>query len=200
MALEQLHAFFIDQHTGMTPRLTFPEGKATDLVDLYDLPRLLDAVALMQDKMPAGAVHAMRVWFREYLSRITDIRSHYHPSNPHMAGGPYDVLRMSLATCLGQSDVVREQADDVRSRLEQAIKADGETPLPTGLQMDALAIAADLALRVGVDLWTHATPVGGGSLIKAVEALVTDANSNDRAPDLFDRTLKLAVRYAAKVA
>uniref|UniRef100_A0A7S1NTG0 Alginate lyase domain-containing protein n=1 Tax=Eutreptiella gymnastica TaxID=73025 RepID=A0A7S1NTG0_9EUGL len=139
----------------------------------------------------------MKGWFTSFLSKVDEIKSHYHPELTGLAGGAYDVLRMSLATFLGKSDIVKEQAATVQWRLEQAIKADGQTQLPVTLQMDTLAVSAELASRVGVDLWGYKTQ-SGGRLIDAVQALVTDANNKGQAPNVFDRTIKLAQRYAAK--
>ena len=196
-AAEQLRVFFADPKTSMNPRLTFPDNKATDLVDLYDMPRLLDGIALIQDKMPAPVLRAVKGWFNTFLSKVDGIKSHYHPELAGLTGAPYDVLRMSIATWLGKSDIVKEQAAAVQWRVEQAIKADGQTQLPVTLQMDGLAVSAELALRVGINLWGHKTQ-SGGTLIDAVQALVTDANSKGQAPNLYDRTIKLAQRYAAR--
>jgi hypothetical protein len=196
-AVEQLRVFFADPKTSMNPRLTFPNNTATDLVDMYDMPRVMDAIALIQDKMPAPAVRSLKGWFTSFLSKVDEIKSHYHPELTGLAGGAYDVLRMSIATFLGKSDIVREQAATVQLRLEQSIKADGQTQLPVTLQMDTLAVSSELASRAGVDLWGYKTQ-SGGRLIDGVQALVTDANNKGQAPNVFDRTIKLAQRYAAK--
>ena len=198
-AMEQLRVFFTSHKTGMRPRLTFPDNQPVDMVDLYEMPRLLDAIALMQDKIPAHEVWAVRKWFTRFLHHVDAIDSHYKPAKTGLAGVAYDVLRMSIATFLGSTATVQRQAQAVRGRLEQAIVADGATKLPVGLQMDALTVAAELAGRVGVDLWGHKTENGGGhALITAVQALITDANAKGHAPSLYDRTIKLAQRYAAR--
>ena len=195
--VEQLRVFFADPETGMNPRLTFPDNKATDLVDLYDMPRVLDAIALIQDHMPDPAVRALKGWFTTFLSKVDGIQFHYYPEHAGLTGAPYDVLRMSIATWLGKPNIVREQAAALQGRLERAIKAEGESQLPVALQMDALAVSAELALRAGIDLWGHKTQ-SGRTLLDAVQALVTDANDKGQAPDLYDRTIKLAQRYASK--
>jgi Alginate lyase len=186
-----LRTWFLDPATRMNPNLNFAQavpgvnaGRGTGLIDVRELPRLLDAITLLSSS-PAMSVEdkeGLRRWFAEYLKWLqTSKNGQAEAGAKNNHGSWYDQQLVGIALFLGDKDVARQVAQTAETkRIALQIKANGSEPLEQArtksfsysvFNLDALMRLAQEAQKVNVDLWTYRAP-DGGSIRGALDYLL----------------------------
>lgn len=190
-----VRAWFLDPATRMHPHLRFAqsipgvsEGRGIGIIDSRDLPRVLDAVALLR---PSGAWTGaddagMTAWVRTFLDwLVTSENGKDEADEPNNHGVWYDAQVAPLALWVGDTARVRRIVTvDTPRRMEAQVAASGELPHETArtrplhyslFTIEPLQRLAEVARHVGVDLWRHRTP-SGGTLLAAMRFLAPHAD------------------------
>lgn len=175
-----VRAWFIDPATRMNPNLRFAqaipgvtEGRGIGILDLRHMPRLLDALRLIESSAAwtRGDASAFESWCRSYLTWLRESsngRDERAERNNH--GTLYDVQAASLALFLGDSAFARELiGKSAIERISAQIAADGSQPLELErtrpihyslFNLDAFTELAEMGRHVGVDLWRYRSEKG----------------------------------------
>ena len=188
-ATERVRVWFLNPATRMNPNLEFgqaimgrTDGRGAGLVTMRGL---IPLVASLQDLKKRKTLseaddRAMRAWVRDYLQWLESSKigkEEMKAKNNH--GSWYASQAMALELYLGEKAKAKKRAEDLKGRIGWQIEPDGRQPLETERQdgfsysvfnLEALATAARLAKRLGVDLWKYKT-VDGRSLRTAFEYL-----------------------------
>jgi len=194
-----LRVWFIDSATRMNPNLNYAqavpgiaEGRGIGIIDTRDIPRLVDAIRLLNN---ASAIRpadyaAIVSWCRSYLAWLRDSKNgkeEHDAANNH--GVWYDAQAVALALFTGDTSLAKTiLTTDTRRRIESQISADGSQPGElertrpmhySVFTLDAYTQLAEMARRVGVELWDYQAP-SGGSLRKALLFIAPYADSSLR--------------------
>jgi hypothetical protein len=189
--------WFLNPATRMNPNLKYAQavpgvntGRGTGLIDVREMPRLLDAIALLSGSraMTALEKEGLRKWFTDYLKWLTTSKNgqdEAEAKNNH--GSWYDQQLVGIALFLGDKDLTRQTAEAAKTkRIAAQIEKDGSEPLELArtksfsysvFNLDALMRLAEEADRVDVDLWNYRAP-DGGSIRAALDYLVPFAVKN----------------------
>ena len=186
-----LRTWFLDESTGMRPHLTFAgvvpgrcEGDHRGISEGIPLTWMIDAVGLLAEagSWTSADDGEFKRWFEEYLSwlRVSDhgrsqaVERDYH-------GTWYDVQVAAAALFLGDDDLCRRvTAETAPRRLTEQIDATGRqihedakehNVRHSATNLGGLFELADLADRVGVDLWSYESS-SGASIRKAFYWLI----------------------------
>jgi hypothetical protein len=185
-----LRKWFLDPKTRMNPNLDHAQaisggvtGRAAGLIEFRDMPQLVDALGLL-DTSPAWTAadrKAIGAWLEQYYRWLTTSRigkGEEKATNNH--GTWYDVQVMALALHLGRKDDARRLAEAFGPRrIAAQVQPDGSQPRELGranswgysvFNVAAMMSMAELAERVGVDLWKYRS-ADGRSLRKALDYL-----------------------------
>ena len=186
---DQLRAWFLDPATRMNPHLRFaqlvrgnPNERGSGIIDTRWFIEAVDAAELLEGA--PGWTHqdqqALRAWMAQYLAwlRTSPNGKHEHAAkNNH--GSWYAAQTATYAMFTGDTALVRQIATDTKSRIGAQITPDGQQPIElertrsmhySAFNAEALGRVAEIARRVGVDLWHYEAP-SGGSLRKASDHL-----------------------------
>jgi hypothetical protein len=208
-----LRAWFLDSRTGMNPNLNHAQaipggvsGRPAGLIEFRDMPQLVDALGLLEAS-PAWTDtdrQAMRLWLRRYYDWLTTSaigKGEDKATNNH--GTWYDVQVMALALYLGKTtDASRVAERFGPRRIGAQVQPDGSQPRELGrvnswgysvFNLNAMMVMADLAKRVGVDLWTFRT-ADGRSIRAALDYLTVYLDGKRPWPHAHD------AHYPAKPA
>jgi len=190
-AARWLRAWFLDPASYMTPHLQHAQsvpglndGRQIGIIEGYSLISALGTASLLVDSTAwTDADHAdLRQWGAAFLDWL--ITSPFgvkerDASNNH--GTHYDVQVMRLALMLGRNDLARQIAETAKEkRIAAQIEPDGRQPRElertasfsySRMNLSGLMNLAQLADRVGVDLWHYETP-DGRSIRKALDFLL----------------------------
>lgn len=181
-ATRLLRVWFLDPATRMNPNLNFAQGvpgradgRAPGVLDSRHFLRVLDGVALLEslDAIDPSEVQGLRAWFSGFLDWLLTSelgRAERRAVNNH--GFWYAAQATRIALFVGRDDVARSLLEEVRDRrLPEGITGDGRQPeeLKRTLSLhyslfslSAIAVTARYGESLGIDLWTHETPSGGG--------------------------------------
>lgn len=186
-----LRTWFLDPQTRMNPHLRHAQfvpgvsqGAPHGTIDTNRFPDMLDAVLLLAGQpgwSDADAVE-LRQWFAQYVDWMSrDPAVQQFAQNQNNIATWLDVQIVAYALYVGSDrlagEVIRSRA---ASRVAAQIEPDGRQPaeLRRTLSLSysmynllALFCLAQLAERVGVDLWTYRTP-DGRSLRVALDFLL----------------------------
>ena len=184
-----LDTWFIDEATRMNPHLEFGqripgrvEGRGIGIVDTRVFTRLVDALVLLEDTLPADTTTTLQAWFGSYISWLVGTETGrdeaIHPNNHRSR---YDKQLQAMARFVGQDDLAAYAAALVPSRhLDQHITPDGRQPHELA-RTRALSYAAGnladlfdlarLAEHQGFVYWS-AAPRNGGTIQQALDWLV----------------------------
>ena len=190
-----LRTWFVDSATRMNPNLRFAqavlgvnEGRGIGIIDLRDVPALLDAIRLLENMhaLPVGDRNTIMAWCDAYLDWLrtsANGRDEKRAENNH--GTWYDAQVAALALFVGDSAVARATLDaSAKARIASQIRADGSQPLELArtrplhyslFNLDAFTQLAEMARHVNVDLW-HYAPDGSGGLLGALRSLAPYAD------------------------
>lgn len=192
---ELLTVWFIDPATRVNPNVDHGQavpgvndGRAAGLIEWDGISNVVTAAQLLKRDGIWDAAHqqAMDTWLRDYLRwlKTSDIgREEESLLNNH--GSWYDFQAIGLMLYLGDDRAARDQAELAKTRrIAQQIDREGRqtaelarTKSINYSAMNALALTldADLARRVGIDLFGYTSPKGAG-LPQAIGFLAPYAN------------------------
>lgn len=175
-AARLIRTWFIDPSTRMAPHLRFAqiarghdshERNGYGVLDFAGLPRLLDAVRLMEQggALAEGDRQAFRHWLRSYADWLQDSPQGRHASrtlNNH--GTFYDLQVASIAAFLGDVEALSAALRRARERLPHQFAPDGSQPRELArsrprhyshYNLVAWISLARVAESVGDDLWNY---------------------------------------------
>jgi hypothetical protein len=189
-AAKLLRVWFLDPATKMNPNLNYGQaipgrmdGRGIGIIDTAGLLEVTQALPWLEKssawtKADRGG---MKSWFEKYsewLQTSKNGKEEAEAKNNH--GTWYDVQLTALALFTGQIDLARQVVEQAKSkRIATQIALDGKMPEElartnslsyTTMNTRAFCNLADLARRVGVDLWNYQTPDGRG-IRKAIDFL-----------------------------
>ncbi|HLZ59507.1 MAG TPA: alginate lyase family protein [Ktedonosporobacter sp.] len=193
-ASELLRVWFFDEETYMKPNLNFAQmirglntGRATGLIDSRHFALVVDALGLLQlsPAWTAQDQQGMQSWFAEYLDWLLNSsfgKEESAMTNNH--GTWYDVQASSIALYVGQTDVARRiLQESATRRIQSHIQPDGSQPRElrrtrswhySVFNLEAYFALANIAERLGIDLWNY-QPDGGAGLQAAVDYILPAA-------------------------
>lgn len=189
-AAEQLHVWFVDDKTSMTPHLRYASyipGQSTGrgLVPLHELPDLLDAARILAATKvwTAKDEEGFRLWMSSYYTWITeDPQGQGDRLLRNNRGTWYEAQAAALELYLGNTSAVKNRLEQARlRRLSVQFEPDGSQPLElertkpwlySTYNLQAWMILADIGEQVGTDLWGYVTS-DKKSLRTAMEQLVS---------------------------
>jgi hypothetical protein len=194
-----LRTWFLNPATRMNPDLNFAQavpgvntGRGTGLIDVHEMPQLLDAITLLSDSqaMTSADKAGLRNWFTEYMKWLqTSKNGQDEAAAKNNHGSWYDQQLAGIALFLGDSDLARQVAQTAETkRIAAQIKPNGSEPLELArtksfsysvFNLDALLRLAQEAEHVDVDLWTYRAP-DGGSIRMALEYLLPFAEGKKK--------------------
>src|SRR5712671_1693929 len=190
-----LHVWFVNPATRMNPNLQYAQaipgvtdGRGIGIIDTRNTSQLLDAIQLLANSsaLTESDYKSIVAWSRSYLAWLLDSKNGKEEQaalNNH--GTWYDVQVVSLALFTGDTALARRiLVNETTPRIGVQIRADGSQPLElertrpihySAFNLDAYTQLAEMARRVGVDLWAYEAP-SGGSLRKALVFLAPYAD------------------------
>jgi unsaturated chondroitin disaccharide hydrolase len=193
---ELLRVFFLDSATRMNPNLQYAQaipgittGRGIGLVDTRILPQLVDAVSLLRGAPGWSEADnaAFTNWCREFLMWMRTSKNgndERKANNNH--GTWYDAQVVALALFTGDTTLARSVLlEDTERRIDEHFQPDGSQPRElartrplhyTLFNLDPYTQLAEMAPRVGVDLWRYQSP-NGGSIRKGLEWVAPYADS-----------------------
>ncbi len=181
-AAKLLRVFFLDPETKMNPNfngaqavLGKNQGRGTGLIEFRDLYALTDALRMLKAS-PAWTEDdqkGMREWmekYAEWLATNDEAQKERAAANNH--GTWFDVQEMAVLLYLGRDEDARKLAEEFKTkRIAPQIEPDGKQPDElkrttalhyTLFNLEGMSVMAQLARRVGVDLWSFQTEDGRG--------------------------------------
>ena len=186
-AMRHLRVWFLDSATRMNPNARFAQsipgvsaGRGVGIIDLRHMPRLLDAVRLLDHTgvLPATDRARLTSWFREYLEWLRTSENGIEEraaENNH--GTWYDAQAASLALFVGDTAFARELIGvSARRRIAAQIRPDGSQPHEMArtrplhyslFNLDPYTQLAELGRHLGIDLWRYRA-AGSGSILDAL--------------------------------
>lgn len=171
---ELLRAWFLDPERGMNPNLTYAQLirgrttiRGTGIIDGRRLGYALCSARLIEGSSSwTEADRAeLKAWagaFLYWLEHSVNGRKELAARNNH--GLWYDAIRIMTASAAGEEERVREIAErSLAPRFAQQVAPDGSLPEElartlslhyTAFALEAVAVARNVALAGGYDLWT----------------------------------------------
>jgi beta-glucosidase len=199
-AAQLVRVWFLDPPTRMNPHLKFgqgipgrDEGRAAGIVETRFLPEIIDGVMLLQRSSPWSAADdaAFTEWMREYLAWLLEsplgLEENRRGNNQETW---YDVQVAALAILTGQPEVARTNFEEAKADIREEFEPDGRQPRELArtrawdysvFNLTAFVDLAEIAKRVGVDLWNYTT-ADGRSLRKGIDFLIPFATGERRFP------------------
>jgi hypothetical protein len=186
-----LRTWFLDPATRMNPHLNYAQGipGLNDGRQIGIIEGTTIVGALENGQRLAGSANwttadqtALMKWTADFLDWY--LHSPFgikegNGANNH--GTHYDVQVMRMALLLGQTDLAQQVAETAKARrIAAQIEPDGRQPLELAratsfgystMNLRGLTTLAQLAERVGVDLWHYESP-DGRSIRKALDFLL----------------------------
>ena len=219
-----LRTWFLDPATRMNPNLNYAQairginnGRGIGLIEMRDLPRILDAIALLSGSasLTPSDRDGLHKWFSAYfdwLQNSANGRDEAAAKNNH--GSWYDQQLVGIALFLGDKDAARKVAEAAKGkRIAVEIKPDGSQPLELArtksfsysvFNLTALMRLAQEARLAGVDLWSYRAE-DGASLRGALDYLLPYAEGSKKwsyeslngveSDSLAEPLLRAAVNY-----
>lgn len=173
-AAELIRIWFLKPNTRMNPHFEYAqaipgrtEGRGTGIIDARSFFQIAEAVGFLKGSSSWSEKdqRLLQDWFSTYLDWMLDSskgRDEAAALNNH--GTWYDVTAAHLALCTGRVESAREILTGVpERRIAKQIKPDGSQPLElrrtrsyhySVMNLKGLYIAALLAERVGLDIWS----------------------------------------------
>ena len=188
-AAKLLRVWFLDTATRMNPNLNFGQaikgvntGRGAGIIDTRHYIRVIDAIGLMKDskQWTANDQIGMQKWFADFLEWMQTSDNGKHEMNTTNNHGVwYDAQLLSLALFVNDQQLAKKIVLNAVDRLDKQMDNDGRFPKEmertislhyTTFVMNAFFTIAQMADKVGIDLWNVTTPTGK-SLRKGFEAL-----------------------------
>ncbi len=190
-AAKILRVWFLDPATRMNPNLNFAQaipgknnGRGTGIIEGWNLVEAVDASGLLAGSSAWSNKDAdgMKVWAASYLDWLLTSENgldEARATNNH--GTYYDAQVVRLALIVGRTDLAKSVAGAAMTkRIAVQIKSDGSQPLElkrtssmgySRFNLEAWFALATMADQVGIDVWHHQSPDGGG-IRKALDFLL----------------------------
>jgi hypothetical protein len=192
-AAKLLRTWFLDPATRMNPNLNYgqaipgiTEGRGIGLIDLHNVPMLIDGIQLLKSTLPASDYKAIQDWYKQYLAwmRTSPVGlDEADELNNH--GTWYDVQQVSIALFTEQRELAKQILEEqTKKRIDSQLEVDGQQPKELArtlswnyslFNLRAFFELALLAENVHVDLW-HYESSGNKSLQKAFAWLLPYAS------------------------
>jgi hypothetical protein len=219
-----LRTWFLDPATRMNANLNYAQavlgvnnGRGIGLIEMRDLPRVLDAITLLSGSSsftPADA-DGLHKWFATYLDWLQNSpngRDEAAAKNNH--GSWYDQQLVGIALFLSDKELAHKVAEAAKTkRIALQIRPDGSQPLELArtksfsysvFNLTALMRLAQEARAAGVDLWSYRAE-DGASIRAALDYLLPYAEGSKKwtyetlngiEPDsLTEPSLRAALNY-----
>lgn len=188
---EWLRAWFLAPATRMNPHLEYAQvrlghngnrGNAAGMLDARDFASVIDALRVLEGSpaLTPDEAKAVRAWFTAYLQWFTTAKiavQERAAKNNH--GAWYFAQAIPIARYVGRDDLARALVKEDQALIARQIKPDGSQPEEirrvdglgySRFNLEAHAVVARHAVRLGIDLWNYTAP-NGASLRVALEFL-----------------------------
>ena len=193
-AAKLLKTWFLDPATRMNPHLNYgqaipgiTEGRGIGLIDLHNVPMLIDGIQLLKDALAPSDYKAIQAWYKQYLTwmRTSPVGlDEADELNNH--GTWYDVQQVSIALFTEQPALAKQILEEqTKKRIDSQLEVDGQQPKELArtlswnyslFNLRAFFELALLAENVNVDLWHYES--GGKGLQKAFTWLLPYASGS----------------------
>jgi hypothetical protein len=192
-AAKLLRTWFLDPATRMNPNLNYgqaipgiTEGRGIGLIDLHNVPMLIDGIQLLKSTLATSEYKAIQDWYKQYLTWMRSSPVGLDEAdelNNH--GTWYDVQQVSIALFTGQQDLAKQILEEqTKKRIDSQLEVDGQQPKELArtlswnyslFNLRAFFELALLAENIQIDLW-HYESSGKKSLQKAFSWLLPYAS------------------------
>lgn len=196
-AVEMIQTWFLDPATKMNPNMDHAQialglgsGRYFGILDARGMYELVNSLGLLQSASAwtAADQKSMNSWLTQYNNWLqTSDFGKEEDAAPNNHGTWFDVQHEAILLYLGKTSEARQIAEAFGPRrIATEVKSDGSQPLElaradgwsySNFNLQALMTMADLAQRVGVNLWAYQAK-DGASIRKAMDYLAPYANSN----------------------
>jgi len=178
-ASELLHVFFLDTTTKMNPNMKYAQaikgvndGRGTGILDTRSFSDVVSSVGLLAGSKSWSVAdnEQLKAWFTEYYTWMLNSKGgkdEHNAKNNH--GIWFDTQMLSIGLYLGKDDFVKDYLKSTLARIDVQQEVDGRQPLElvrtTSLGYSTFCLsawftAANLADKVGVDIWNYQTKDG----------------------------------------
>jgi hypothetical protein len=194
-AAKLLRVWFLDAGTKMNPNLNYGQaipgrmdGRGIGIIDTAGLLEVTQDLPFLEKSSAWTKAdrEGMKAWLAQYCEWMqTSKNGKEEAAAKNNHGTWYDVQLTALAEFTDQNDLARRVVEEAKSkRIAAQIQPDGKMPLElertnslsyTTMNTRAFCNLADLAAKVGVDLWNYQTADGRG-IRKAIDFLAPYAD------------------------
>jgi hypothetical protein len=142
------------------------EGRGIGLIDLHNLPMLIDGIQLLKPVLVPSEYKAIQQWYKQYLTwmRTSPIGlDEADEFNNH--GTWYDVQQVTIALFTEQPELAKQILEEqTKKRIDSQLEVDGQQPKELArtlswnyslFNLKAFFELALLAENVNVDLWHY---------------------------------------------
>lgn len=178
-AARRINKWFVNPPTRMNPNLEYGQailgrttGRGAGLISMRGLIEIVAAVKDLKKKKVwvEADDRPLREWFSAYLKWLESSEiglAEKKAKNNH--GSWYAAQAMAVELYLGQKQQAKNRAQELKERIAWQIEPDGRQPLEIAREdgfsysvfnLEALAVAANLAEPLGVNLWKFKTADG----------------------------------------
>ena len=187
-----LRCFFLDPSTRMNPNMEHAQaimginsGRGSGMIDVFCLSYLPDCITLISSS-PSWSREddvGMTRWWSDYAKWLRESPKGITESkNPNNHGFYYDFQLSCVLIGSGHPEEAKNHLlGHLSKRLDQQINPSGEMPReearPTSWHycnyaVTGICYACLVAHSLGIDVWQHESPEGGGSIRKAMSFLI----------------------------
>ncbi|MBN8879378.1 MAG: alginate lyase family protein [Sphingobacteriales bacterium] len=189
-AARLLRVWFLDTATRMNPNLNYGQsikgvntGRGSGLIDTRHFVKLIDGIGLLQgsSSWKEADQQGMKKWFSDFLHWMqTSKNGKDEMKAPNNHGAWYDAQRLSMAMFIDSTELAKKIVQNAQNRLDKQMDDTGRFPLEmqrtislhyTSFVMEAFFNIAQVAKKLGMDMWNYTSP-SGKSLKKAFDALL----------------------------
>ncbi|ALJ05630.1 hypothetical protein APS56_11050 [Pseudalgibacter alginicilyticus] len=189
-AVSMIKTWFLDDETRMNPHLKFaqsvpgyPNGRPWGILDGRSIPQIIpDAINILSNSKYWNKDQNARMikWLNDYLTWLTESelgKAEFKQKNNHGSWCKYQVI--SLALYLGHKTLAKEVIESTMQSLNEQLDHEGKqiheinrtkSFFYSCFNLDALTQIANLADKIGIDMWNYKTK-DGKSLMLAVNYL-----------------------------
>jgi hypothetical protein len=196
-AVELLRAWFLSNNTKMNSNLQYAgvvpgrsnnSGSSTGIMDLHDIPNIIDSIGLIQYSYSWSKQDqlGMDLWFSRYLDWL--LNSDFGKKEAQAIGNHgawYDVQTSSIALFLNKTDIAKNILESsIRKLIPEEIQPDGRQPFElkrtnswdySTFNLQGLFELANVGQHVGLDLWNHNRNMTNQAVVGASKPLLQSA-------------------------
>ena len=200
-ATKLIRTWFLDADTKMNPHFKYAQavlgrndGRGTGLIEARNFIHVVEAAGLLAESKAwtAQDQQALQAWFRaftQWMQTSPHGKDEAKAKNNH--GSWYAAQLACYAMFIGDEALARQTAEAAKTRIAWQIEPDGKQPLElertksfgyTVFNLNALMTLAEVAQRVGVDLYNYKT-ADGRSLRRALDYTAPFLDATKAWPD-----------------